>query len=325
MSGTVPIPPFWHRFDVSRIEDFANLVLGANLEAVQMTGPPVRGSLAFAAHDGVIFSSGLIQTKISLAGPLSSDAITIVIGLRFGTGSRFWLNTVSEGDVAIFRPGNVLDAFYTPGSLYLAATLSADRLEEEASREGLSLDRRMISTTRLLDRPFTSRTFTKLRGLVAGIHSKDTIESDRHREVGHAMLRTVLEYCARRPPAETGRSQPAGRARIVHRAREYIRANLSAPIKLDEIATAAETSRRTLSRAFFEVLEDTPGQYVQRLRLHRIRHELVSDGEALCTISMISRRWGISEPGRMAGWYRELFGESPSETLATRLARPELL
>jgi Helix-turn-helix domain len=77
--------------------------------------------------------------------------------------------------------------------------------------------------------------------------------------------------------------------------------------------------------SFFEVLEDTPGRYVQRLRLHRIRHELVSDGEALCTISMISRRWGISEPARMAGWYRELFGESPSETLATRLARPELL
>jgi hypothetical protein len=78
-----------------------------------MTGLPVRGSLAFAARAGVIFSSGLIQIQVSLNDPLSSDAITIVIGLRFGTGSRFWLNTVSEGDVAIFRPRDELDAFYT--------------------------------------------------------------------------------------------------------------------------------------------------------------------------------------------------------------------
>jgi AraC-like DNA-binding protein len=289
-----------------------------------MMGPPVRGSLAFAAHEGVIFSSGLIQTKVAVNGPLSHDAITVTIGLKFGPGSRLWLNTVNEGDVGIFQPGDEHDAFYTHGSLYVAATLPADRLEEEASREGISLDRRTISRTGLYERPLTPYALTRLRGLVANIHSNHDIESNRHREVGHAMLRAVLEHCAWPPVGATGRTHPMGRARIVHCAREYIRENLAAPIKLDDIAAAAETSRRTLSRAFFEVLGDAPGRYVQRLRLHRIRRELASEDEIGCTISLISERWGISEPGRMAGWYRKLFGESPSKTLATHLARPPL-
>jgi len=38
--------------------------------------------------------------------------------------------------------------------------------------------------------------------------------------------------------------------------------------------------------------------------------------ERASTITLIANQWGTSELGRMAGWYRELFGECPSETLA---------
>jgi transcriptional regulator GlxA family with amidase domain len=87
-------------------------------------------------------------------------------------------------------------------------------------------------------------------------------------------------------------------------------------MSLDEIASAAYTSRRTLYRAFADILDDTPQTYVRRLRLHRIREDLASDAEKACTITIVANQWGISELGRLAGWYRELFGERPSETLA---------
>jgi hypothetical protein len=48
----------WHRFDIRPIEDQGNAVLGAELEAVQMAGPRIGGSLAFAARDGIVFGSG---------------------------------------------------------------------------------------------------------------------------------------------------------------------------------------------------------------------------------------------------------------------------
>jgi transcriptional regulator GlxA family with amidase domain len=64
------------------------------------------------------------------------------------------------------------------------------------------------------------------------------------------------------------------------------------------------------------VLNETPYSYVQKVRLHRIRHELVSNSEMCCTIACVAHNWGITELGRFAGWYREQFGELPSQTLA---------
>jgi transcriptional regulator GlxA family with amidase domain len=29
---------------------------------------------------------------------------------------------------------------------------------------------------------------------------------------------------------------------------------------------------------------------------------------------MIAKRWGFREPGRFSGWYKNLFGEAPSQT-----------
>ena len=115
---------------------------------------------------------------------------------------------------------------------------------------------------------------------------------------------------------------PRGRARIVHRAREYIRENLTAPISMDELAQVAETSRRTLHRAFLEVLGDTPQRFVRRLRLHRIRRELVSGAGVGRTIGAVARSWGAgTDLGRLAARYQQLFGESPSTTLANRHRR----
>jgi AraC-like DNA-binding protein len=63
------------------------------------------------------------------------------------------------------------------------------------------------------------------------------------------------------------------------------------------------------------VLDETPYSYVQKLRLNRIRHELVTDAEAACTITMVAHRWNMAGMGRFAAWYRDLFGELPSQTL----------
>jgi AraC-like DNA-binding protein len=121
-----------------------------------------------------------------------------------------------------------------------------------------------------------------------------------------------------RPPRITRPLDRGGLARVVARARAHIRENLDRPLSIEAIAAAAFTSHRTLHRAFQVILDETPYSYVLRLRLHRIRHEIVSDDEKSCTITVVANYWGISELGRLAGWYRDLFGELPSETLRRR-------
>ena len=52
---------------VTRIEDWADGVLGAGLEATQMSRGAVRGSLVFAEHEGITYSSGYIDGRVALA------------------------------------------------------------------------------------------------------------------------------------------------------------------------------------------------------------------------------------------------------------------
>jgi AraC-like DNA-binding protein len=111
--------------------------------------------------------------------------------------------------------------------------------------------------------------------------------------------------------------------RIVARARAFIHANLDQPLSIEKIANAAATSHRTLHRAFHVVLDETPYSYVQKLRLNRIRRELVTDAEIACTITSVAHRWNIPEMGRFAAWYRDLFGELPSQTLMRRQQSPQ--
>lgn len=304
----------WHRFDIGRVDDLRNAVFDAGLEAIQMPGAQVRGSLAFAARDGIVFSSGLIHGNASIRGSLSKDAITVGLGLKVGAGSLLWLNQVIAGDVMVVLPGDECDVLLRGSSLYLTATLTAKQLKREVERQGLVLPRCLTSKTGLHPDPIRRETLIALRGHVGRIHAPGDVR-DRRLGVGRRMLRAVVDHCARLPDVGACCAQPIGQAKIVQEAREYIRLHLASAISVDDLANATQTSPRTLFRAFSEVLGDTPRDYVRRLRLHRIRRELLSSDTM--TVSLAAQHWGMAgDLGRLSKNYRKLFGEFPSSTLA---------
>lgn len=309
----------WQRFPIRRIEDLRNAVLGADLEATQMTGSCLRGSLAFCASRGVVFSSGLIEGKVAVRGALANDAVTVFLCLRLGSGSRLWLNAAHDGDVGVVLPGEKHDAIHAGRSIYLAATLTEDRLRNAGKRGGMCFDRGLLRETGVHPKPIPPEDLAETTRQVALIHNPD---SDAARSgLGSAVLRRIINHCARHPP-QGEEPRPRGRARIVHRAREYIHKHLAAPIGMSDLAEATDASTRTLHRAFAEVLEDTPQSYIRRLRLHRIRRELISREGATGTIAAAVMRWGAgSDLGRLSARYRALFGENPSATLAYGRAR----
>jgi len=313
----------WTRVSIARIEDLSDAVLGAGLTAMQMSRGRVTGSLAFAEYNGVVYSSGNIEGRVALTGPLSASMITLGLGLHLAPGTRHWLNEVTSGDFGIFLPGDDHDALYTSGSLYATLSLSAERLEAAAEDRGLVVDLRSLGGTGVHPSRFRENLVARFRTQFGLVHAGQRSRGADIAILGERLLDAVICHVGRQPRAPAGRTNPQGHARIVARARDYIQKNLERPLTIDEIAKAAYSSRRTVYRAFSEVLNETPQSYVRKLRLHRIRHDLASDAERVCTIALVSNRWGISELGRLSGWYRELFGERPSETLRTSAETPE--
>lgn len=317
-SGTDPEAATWTRVSIVTIEDLSDAVLGAGLEAVQLSRAPITGSLAFGEHDGVICSTGMIRGRVSLKGPLSEDQVTFGLGLRIPPGSRHWLTDVFTGSFGVFLPGDDHDALYAPGSFYATVTLSADRLEAATARAGLVLDTRTLGGTGFHRRRVEQSVIDSLEVRFADLHVGRTPTRPGGRPLPATLLDTAIAHFARTPRPPVGRRSLRGRSRIVARAREYAHENLNRPISIDAMAQAAFTSRRTLHRAFRTVLDESPQSYVRKVRLNRIRRDLASESERRCTVSLVAGRWGIPEMGRLAGWYRDLFGELPSETLILR-------
>jgi AraC-like DNA-binding protein len=304
----------WSRVPISGIEDLSDAVRGAGLEATQMSAGRLSGGLAFCEDDGIVCSTGLIEGRVSLFGPLSSTWITTGVALKIGSGARHWLNEIETGSVGVFLPGDEHDALYTPGSLYAAVTLSAERLEQEAAKQDLVLDRHGLGGSGIHVRCMAPEILAELQQAFESVHCNS--DGLGHPGLAKHLLAALIVHLARPPRRENRGRHPDLHGKIVERARTYIHDHLSEPISIDELAAAAYASRRTLFRAFADILDDTPQNYVRRLRLHRIRHDLASDAEKACTIALIANQWGIGDLGRMSGWYRELFGERPRDTVA---------
>jgi len=292
----------WTRVPISAVEDLSDAVLGAGFDVTQLSPAPVTGSLAFSTFDdGVTCTSAYIDGRVTFSDPLSANKISLGVGIVMPPGTRHWLNETASGAVGVFMPGDDHDALYPPGSMYAVVALPAQRLEEIAAQHDLVLDLKTLGGTGInANKKFFSQSLARLKMQFDRIHTGRHAQHADARMIGRQLLDDMVMHLARLPRVKMRGTDPRGHARIVARARSFIHENLDRPLSIEKIASASASSSRTLHRAFLNVFDETPYSYVQMLRLHRIRHELVSDSEFACTISMAALRWNVADLGRFA-------------------------
>ncbi|MCC4621870.1 helix-turn-helix domain-containing protein [Xanthomonas cassavae CFBP 4642] len=107
--------------------------------------------------------------------------------------------------------------------------------------------------------------------------------------------------------------RPSARKRLVDRARDYALAHAERAPTVLELCGHVGASRRKLQYCFQESLGTNPVAYLRTLRLNQVRRSLTSKGPGR-SVQDIAAAWGFWHPSRFAGEYRQLFGQSPSET-----------
>ncbi|MET9435358.1 AraC family transcriptional regulator [Streptomyces sp. NPDC006551] len=112
-------------------------------------------------------------------------------------------------------------------------------------------------------------------------------------------------------------ARPGGppRPAPVKRAMDAVRARPEHPFTTTELAGLAKVSVRRLQESFREYVGMSPMAYVREVRLDRVHEELRAADPGELGVSEVAWRWGFTHQGRFAGWYRERFGETPSQTL----------
>lgn len=118
------------------------------------------------------------------------------------------------------------------------------------------------------------------------------------------------------PPAHQANPPRAyRRAALVSTAKAYIMANLDQPLTLAQICQAVCTSQRSLQYGFQDMLGMGPMAFVKVQRLHGIRRALLYANPKPQTVANIAQQWGFFSLGHFSRDYKNLFGESPSQTL----------
>jgi len=110
------------------------------------------------------------------------------------------------------------------------------------------------------------------------------------------------------------------RHEVVRRCKQSLEELDAQPIRVDELAAAADVSQWTLRRAFKEYYGISPVRYLQLRQLHQVHRKLKATDPEETNVTDLLFAHGVSELGRFASRYRGMFGELPSETL--RAKRP---
>ena len=110
----------------------------------------------------------------------------------------------------------------------------------------------------------------------------------------------------------------ANTVRVFRRAREYIQHHLSDGISIVALCSNTGVSRRTLECVFRSVIGMGPGNYIRVLRLNLARRDLISDASGDVSIGVIAARHGLWHWSRFSQYYRQAFGELPSQTRIRR-------
>lgn len=102
---------------------------------------------------------------------------------------------------------------------------------------------------------------------------------------------------------------------IVNRVRDSTLSNAGMPLNISELCINLRVSRRTLNHAFIRALGITPVAYMRNVRLHQVRAEILQSPHKVSGIAHIASKWGFWHMSLFSRYYRELFGECPTDTL----------
>ena len=142
--------------------------------------------------------------------------------------------------------------------------------------------------------------------------SPQLLDSEPHRQMTQGRILRLLADIFFTASAQQ-LSPPSTRSYIVEKAARYMDTRLADPLVISEVCDAIRVCPRTLRYSFQEIVGVSPTQYLLALRLGRVRRDLLRAKTAK-QIQCIANQYGLSHMGRLARFYRDAFGEKPSDT-----------
>ncbi len=302
-------------------------------QAVEEVGAPLKRYYSLDIHQlrpgnypsrlDFVASSGAIIYRENY--PRATRIVGELLGGRFGLGIKlgethgtFAGEKVAQQILPSAMGGEQIDFTGQDGYRQMIMAVDHAKLFEMAENariaprilEALKPGRRcMTLSTNPRAAACVAKTFGKM--LDCAVAGEIEARQENFEDLIYEAILSLVEHSDRsygRPPA----------AAIVRRATELAEASPGMVPRIHVLAARLHMSPRTLQKAFVSVTGLGPHAYFRHCALNRARRALLQAHPAEEQVTAIAAALGFTEIGRFSVRYRELFGESPSQTLRSR-------
>lgn len=312
-------------------DDFSDAVSGMTL-TVDFQRKQERASTVeqFQTRNwGLDFGKANVRTRVRgvLQGGWGSFCLTR------GPGGAVWNGqSAGPGTATLLPPNDEVDGFTTPDYAWLTAAIPPQVWRDSLSLAGMDESSvRRLTVCSLPDPLFAQieRRLHKLQREIFQSTASPRLEKIVQDDATVFVSDCLTALCGLTARTELPPSSLRNRTRLVRLAETWMNNHLSEPVRVPDVCLALRVSRRELEYAFRTILDQSPRDYFQALRLNAIRRALLRADGGNDSLIQIAYAHGVTHLGRFAANYRQLFGENPGATVregksaARRLPRPK--
>jgi AraC-like DNA-binding protein len=305
----------FHARRIAGFEELNEAVVGAPREVVQIERGKIHGELCHATISGLPIDIVTFDLGVKSRADSSKDRTTIAI-LTASTNrvTRSSYET-RPGDVLVTLPGGEHDNRYYGGASILVISMSPADIEATFGIEGPLSDSTTWRSNHFKGNADTvQRVIPRLRSLVTRLRERNlSLTAEAAEFWKRAIIEATTARIVEGLPSERDGPLPSA-LRVVRQFEEYLDTQGTSPVHISQICSQLHVSRRTLHRAFHEAVGIGPIAFLRYRRLCSVHTALRSDPPAEGTIADLALQHGFLNVGRFAYYYRQLFGEYPSDT-----------
>ncbi|MGY3614501.1 helix-turn-helix domain-containing protein [Bradyrhizobium sp. USDA 10063] len=300
---------------VESFEELSDVIAGSQREIVQIESGKVRGGLTHASINGLPIDVGTFNVGMRSRGGSKRDRMTVC--MLTGATNRVTRGSYEShpGDVMVTAPGGEQENRYYGGASVFAISPTVADIEASFGTEAQQLDASAWCGHLFAGTADTTEFVIPQMHLLIdrlGQSSSSLTEEASEfwkRAIIEAMTASVIDGV---PSVRDGPTPSS--LKLIRRVEEYLETQGARPIHISQICDQLRVSRRTLHRAFHEALGIGPIAFLRYRRLCAVHKALRSGILPNETIADLALQFGFLNVGRFAQYYRELFGEYPSDT-----------
>lgn len=305
----IPIKPQIISREFSDFDQLTEAAQAWNLELFKLDAVPFRGRIFQYIIPDFILSRGTFNCRLKQAGHPPPGYRTVVVPANPCMDMIWRSRHVTGNDLLLFPTGGELQAFSDLDFDVYTLSFPQHALLQAANELGTHHLDEHIRKTEVIRCPPNAIAFLRKQ-----LHKMELNAAHCPPTAQEILINLVLlmDLAVKRPVSD---SSGLLDTHLIQRIEKYLLDCPDEQKSIKELSSVVGASRRTIEYLFHEHVGMGPKTYINRLRLNQTR-KLLRTGQ-FKTVAAAANAYGFWHMGQFAKDYRALFGELPSQTLAT--------